>query len=76
MEQYTALPPKHPERQKWYWIPEQQPHEVLIIKFCDSAAEYDEDVAAACVHISPIVPGTEEEEVRRSIEARVYVFWE
>ncbi|SMQ50379.1 unnamed protein product [Zymoseptoria tritici ST99CH_3D7] len=33
---YTALPPKHPEQQKWYWVPEQKVDEVLIVKFADS----------------------------------------
>ncbi|KJX93097.1 hypothetical protein TI39_contig4414g00001 [Zymoseptoria brevis] len=33
---YTALPPKDPEQQKWYWAPEQKVDEVLIIKFADS----------------------------------------
>lgn len=57
-------------------MPGQKPEEVLIIKFCDSKAEEDESCAMGGLHISPILPGTENEEVRRSIEARVYVFWD
>lgn len=76
LEQWRGLPPKEPLQQKWYWMPGQTPEEVLIIKFCDSKAEEDEKVAGQCVHISPILEGREGEEVRRSVEARVYVFWD
>jgi hypothetical protein len=27
------------ERQKWYWLKDQQPDEVLILQFCDSHAK-------------------------------------
>lgn len=57
-------------------MPEQKPHEVLVIKFADSAAEGDQGVAKCGVHVSPILPGTEGEEVRESCEVRVYLFWE
>lgn len=68
-------PPKRPERQKWYWIPEQGPDDVLIIKFTDSAAAENENISGGSLHTSPIVEGTENEEVRESVEARIYVFW-
>jgi len=76
LEQWRGLPPQHPEQQKWYWVPEQKPEEVLVIKFCDSKSEEDERVAGQCLHISPILEGAEGEEVRRSVECRVYVFWD
>lgn len=76
IEAYTAVPPPHPEKHRWYWAPEQRPDEVLIIKFADSAAEENEDVAEACVHVSPQILGTEDEECRESVECRVYAFWE
>ncbi|KAF2769756.1 hypothetical protein EJ03DRAFT_351027 [Teratosphaeria nubilosa] len=75
IEAYMALPPKLPDKQKWYWMSEQKPDEVLIIKFGDSKSEEDETVAGGCVHSSPIIPGTENEEVRQSVEVRVYAFW-
>lgn len=68
-------PPKQPELQKWYWVPEQTPEEVLIIKFADSAVAEDDTISGGALHTSPIVEGTEDEEVRESIEARIYVFW-
>ena len=61
---------------KWYWMPEQKTDEVLIIKFADSAFETDPSVAECGLHVSPIIPGTENEEVRQSCEVRVYLFWE
>ena len=69
-------PPKQPENMKWYWLPEQQPDEVLIIKFCDTACSENPSIALGCVHCSPIIPGTENEEKRESIETRVYAFWD
>ncbi|CAK1363211.1 hypothetical protein CB0940_04683 [Cercospora beticola] len=76
VEAYTAQPPKRPELQKWYWVPEQKPDEVCIIKFADSAAENDPNIAACGLHVSPVLPGTENEEIRQSSETRVYLFWE
>lgn len=57
-------------------MPEQSPEEVLMIKFCDSRSEEDGECAMGGLHISPILPGREGLEVRRSVEARVYVFWD
>ncbi|KAK8071842.1 GA4 desaturase [Apiospora saccharicola] len=64
-----------PQNQHCYCIPKQIPEEVTIIKFAASASE-DPAVAAGCLHGSPEVPGTEEEETRCSVETRVYLFWE
>lgn len=73
---WLHMPPQQPSALKWYWMPEQQTDEVLIIKFSDSASAEDENVAAGCIHCSPIIPGTEDEEARCSVECRVYVFWD
>ncbi|KXS94001.1 hypothetical protein AC578_3105 [Pseudocercospora eumusae] len=79
MQALMGLPPKYPEKQKWYWIPHQTPEDVLFIKFSDSAAGtisgYGTPIAPGCLHTSAIVPGTEDLEVRESVEARVYAFW-
>lgn len=71
-----GLPPKNPHAQRWYWMPTQTPEEVTIIKFADSASASDPSVAAGCLHGSPEVPGTEDEEPRCSVETRVYLFWD
>jgi hypothetical protein len=70
-------PPKTPQTQHWYWMPEQQPDEVLILKFADTAADSEHpEMAGGCLHGSPQIPGTEgEEEARCSIECRVLAFW-
>lgn len=76
LEAFTIHPPKEPEKQRWYWMPEQRQDEVLIIKFADTAAEEDPNIARGCPHVSPIIPGTENEEPRCSLECRVIAFWE
>ena len=75
MQALMGSPPKKPEKQRWYWMPEQTEEDVLIIKFADSAAVDGGAIAGGCLHTSPIIEGTEHEEVRESVEARIYVFW-
>jgi GA4 desaturase len=75
-EAVGGLPPKRPETQRWYWSPNQEPNEITIIKFADTASEEDGNIAGGCLHCSPILPGTDDEEPRSSVETRVYLFWE
>ncbi|SMR52557.1 unnamed protein product [Zymoseptoria tritici ST99CH_3D1] len=50
---YTALPPRHPELQRWYWVPEQRVDEVLMVKFADSwGGEAGEDVGGLSNRLS------------------------
>ena len=62
------------KEQKWYWLPQQKPDEVLVIKLADSEAGID-GVAGGTPHGSPRLQGTEGEEARESIEVRVAAFW-
>ena len=73
---WLHMPPRQPKALKWYYMSQQKPDEVLIIKFSDSASAEDGNIAAGCIHCSPILPGTEDEEPRCSVECRVYVFWD
>lgn len=75
MEYWSLAPPNDSMQPRWYWVPDQQPDEVLIIKFADTAAESDPNIARCCAHAAAIVPGTENEEARCSIECRVLAFW-
>ncbi|KIW91169.1 uncharacterized protein Z519_08064 [Cladophialophora bantiana CBS 173.52] len=75
LEAYTISRPQKPADHEWYYVSEQKPHEVMMIKFADTDSEHDKDVAAAGGHGSPFVVGTEDEEPRESIEARVLAFW-
>ncbi|KAF7188080.1 Gibberellin cluster GA4 desaturase [Pseudocercospora fuligena] len=70
------LPPKKPEQQKWYTMTGQQPHEVLILKLGDTAADADPGIAKAAAHCAPRIEGQENEEARSSVECRVLVFWD
>lgn len=74
-ESCMILPPKEPSKQKWYWLPEQTPDDVLIIKIADTQTDVEAGVAGGCAHVSPVVHGTEDEEARASIEVRVMAFW-
>lgn len=76
MEYWHIGIPKDPNQAQWYWMPEQTPEDVLILKFADSAAETDPSIARYCAHASPDVIGTQDEEARMSIESRVIAFWE
>ena len=76
MEYWSVSPPADPKVPQWYWIPEQKEAEVLIIKFADTAAETNTSIARCCPHGAAVVPGTEGEEPRESIECRVLAFWD
>lgn len=60
-------------RHEWWWLSEQTPEEVMLVKFWDSTVE--EGVAVRCLHTSVDVPGTEHEATRESIEIRAIVCW-
>ncbi|KAG7414295.1 hypothetical protein LZL87_011883 [Fusarium oxysporum] len=68
----TKANPMH----KWYWISDQTPDEVLLMKIMDTESEKDgSDVAGGVHHCSFHLPGTEYEEVRESIETKFIAFW-
>jgi hypothetical protein len=71
LEAYMISKPERAEDHEWFYVSRQESHEVLVFKFADSESEYDRDVAAACGHGSPFLVGTEGEDARESIEARV-----
>lgn len=75
LEQLTQLPEAKESGQKWYCKPNQSPDDVLILKFADTASEHNAKIAAGCAHCSPVVHGTDGEEPRMSVEARVMAFW-
>lgn len=65
------------ERLKWYWMPEQTPEDVLIIKFADTLSEVNGKVAGGCPHGAVELDDVDgvSEDPRESIEARVLAFW-
>ena len=75
LDYWALLPPKEKEKLKYYWLPEQQPDEVLVLKFADTKADEDPNIAMCCAHGAAEIPGTEDEEPRMSIECRVIAFW-
>ncbi|KAJ0143968.1 Uncharacterized protein HZ326_13239 [Fusarium oxysporum f. sp. albedinis] len=67
----TKANPKH----KWYWISDQTPDEILLMKITDTESEKNgSDVAGGVHHCSFHLPGTEDEEVRESIETKFITF--
>jgi hypothetical protein len=71
VEAYMISRPERAEEHEWFFVPDQMPHEVLVFKFADTESQFDLEVAACCGHGSPFLVGSEREEARESIEARV-----
>lgn len=67
---------KPEEALKWYYVSDQEPDEVLLIKFFDSASLGDErDQAGGPYNGSPGIGDAGVGEARESIEVRVVAFW-
>lgn len=67
---------RYSESHKWFWVEEQKPEEVFIITFFDSHAEKDGGLASGGVlHSSVELPGTEDQELRESVELRCLCIW-
>jgi hypothetical protein len=75
LEAYMISKPARAEDHEWYYVPDQEPHEVWMFKFADTESQYDDRIAACCGHGSPLVLGTEGADPRESVEARVLAFW-
>ena len=76
LEQVTQSPEAKDSQQRWYCKPTQTPDDVLILKFADTAAESDPQMAGGCVHCSPVIHDIADDvEPRMSVEARVMAFW-
>ncbi len=76
LEQLTQTPQAKDSRQRWYCKTDQEPDDVLILKFADTATERDPKMSALCAHCSPVVHGVADDaEPRMSVEARVMAFW-
>ena len=79
-ENLFARPPKMEKddggAHRWYWLSEQRPDEITIIKIFDSEAMKEgSHVARMCAHTAFEIERTELEPVRESIEVRVIVIW-
>jgi hypothetical protein len=67
---------RYSEGHKWFWVKEQTPEEAVIITFYDSHAEKDGGPASGGIlHSSVELPGTEDEELRESLEVRCLCIW-
>lgn len=76
VELLTQTPKAKDSGQRWYCKPNQDPDDVLILKFADTASENDPNLSSYCAHCSPVVHGVDEDaEPRMSVEARVMAFW-
>lgn len=61
LEQLTQTPKAKDSGQRWYCKTNQQPDDVLVLKFADTAAENDANMSAFCAPCSPVMVGTEED---------------
>ncbi|KAJ9604891.1 hypothetical protein H2200_010280 [Cladophialophora chaetospira] len=67
--------PLYNPRAEWWYLSEQTPNEVVIMKIVDSAQDEDEIRASCCPHTAFDVPGFDPNSPpRRSIEMRALVF--
>ncbi|KAI1624984.1 hypothetical protein EDD37DRAFT_372541 [Exophiala viscosa] len=64
------------EGQKWYFVPKQEPEEVLVIGLFDSERDKETVAAGGTLHSSVDLPGTENEEPRESVELRCLAIWD
>jgi len=62
------------ERQKWLYLRDQRPDEVLILQFFDSDAE-KKGRPVGVLHGSPELVGVENSDWRESFEVRCIAFW-
>ena len=67
---------RYSESHKWFWVEEQKPEEVVVITFFDSNAEKDGGPASGGIlHSSVELPGTEDKQLRESVELRCLCIW-
>jgi hypothetical protein len=68
--------PDGSKRLKWYYLPAQEPDEVLFIQLFDSASlGTNAQHAGAPWHASPEIGAVEGDQPRESIDIRVVAFW-
>ncbi|KAG6040944.1 hypothetical protein E4U41_006535 [Claviceps citrina] len=68
----TKANPKH----KWHWISDQQPDEVLFMKIMDTESEKPgSSIAGGVHHCSFHLDGTENEDIRESLETKFLALW-
>ncbi|OAP62558.1 hypothetical protein AYL99_01785 [Fonsecaea erecta] len=64
---------------QWYYLAEQKPNEVIVLKFFDSAALVDDgqhsEEASSVPHASPDIGKASYGSARESIEVRCIAFW-
>ncbi|KIV96341.1 hypothetical protein PV10_00222 [Exophiala mesophila] len=63
------------EGQKWYFISQQEPEEVLVVGLFDSDRDKETVAAGGTLHSSVDLPGTENEPARESLELRCLAIW-
>lgn len=63
------------EGQKWYFISQQEPDEVLVVGLFDSDRDKETVAAGGTLHSSVDLPGTEDEPPRESLELRCLAIW-
>jgi hypothetical protein len=62
-------------RHRWYWYPQQSPHEATLLKIFDSATDGRARLSAHTAFDLPESASTAAAPPRRSIELRALVFW-
>lgn len=61
------------QQHQWYYMSEMRPDEIVVFKGFDTKRD---EVGWRCPHTAVRLEGTEKEEPRKSVEARIVCFWE
>ena len=73
-DRFELLYKRHTPDERWYYIDQMQPEEVLMIKIFDSLS--DGKTARRCPHTAFSNPATANDATRESLEVRCLVFFE
>lgn len=69
---YVMSHKREEEEHMWYYKSEMQPNEMVVFKGYDTKQD---ELGWRCPHTAFLLPGSESEPSRESIEARVVCFW-
>jgi hypothetical protein len=68
--------PEKEEKHKWYYVHEMKPNEMFLFKGCDIRQGEPGFTGYAGAHTAIVLPDSQDQPPRESIEARFFCLWE